>query len=184
MLIRFTIIFFLIAYHCHEAVGQQSESQPDTTILKELKQYPRKNTLPVRRPVIFPETVRLPEPAALELSINYWRTWTAFGVNINQASFSENWGGGGVNSMAFGGQYSYKTDYCSMESLRTKTSYPEKLQTGYFGIIRLRWNCPRAGIFSVPWISNRSLTEDFRSPKMLRAMKLEPFFPGLWLPAT
>ena len=111
MLIRFTIIFFLIAYHCHEAVGQQSESQPDTTILKELKQYPRKNTLPVRRPVIFPETVRLPEPAALELSINYWRTWTAFGVNINQASFSENWGGGGVNSMAFGGQYSYKTDY-------------------------------------------------------------------------
>lgn len=47
----------------------------------------------------------------LELSINYWRTWTSFGVNVNQAAFSENWGGGGVNSLALGGQYTYKTDY-------------------------------------------------------------------------
>jgi len=111
MFIRCLIILFFFIYQCHVAIGQQSEGQPDTTILKDLKQYPRRNTLPVRRPVIFPEIVQLDEPEKLELSINYWRTWTAFGVNVNQASFSENWGGGGVNSLALGGQYSYKTDY-------------------------------------------------------------------------
>ncbi len=111
MLIRCLIILSFITFQCLRASGQEPESKSDTTILKDLKQYPRRNTLPVRRPVIFPETVRLPEAEKLDLSINYWRTWTAFGINVNQASFSENWGGGGVNSLAFGGQYSYKTDY-------------------------------------------------------------------------
>lgn len=111
MFIRCLIILFLIFSQTPASFAQQSESQSDTTILKDLKQYPRRNTLPVRRPVIFPEVVRLPEPEALELSINYWRSWTAFGVNVNQASFSDNWGGGGVNSLALGGQFTYKTDY-------------------------------------------------------------------------
>ena len=111
MFIRCLIILIFIVSQNPVAIAQQSESESDTTILKELKQYPRRNTLPVRRPIIFPETVRLPEPEALELSINYWRSWTSFGVNVNQASFSDNWGGGGVNSLALGGQFSYKTDY-------------------------------------------------------------------------
>lgn len=111
MYFRCLIVLVLIASQIPVAFSQQSESPSDTTLLKSLKQYPRKNTLPVRRPVIFPETVRLPEPEMLELSINYWRNWTSFGVNVNQASFSENWGGGGVNSLALGGQYTFKTDY-------------------------------------------------------------------------
>lgn len=111
MYFRCLIVLVLIASQIPVAFSQQSERPTDTTLLKSLKQYPRKNTLPVRRPVIFPETVRLPEPEMLELSINYWRNWTSFGVNVNQASFSENWGGGGVNSLALGGQYTFKTDY-------------------------------------------------------------------------
>jgi len=111
MFIRCLIIILFILSHKPSVLAQQSENQSDTTLLKELRQYPRRNTLPVRRPVIFPETVRLPEPDALELSINYWRSWTSFGVNVNQASFSDNWGGGGVNSLALGGQFTYKTDY-------------------------------------------------------------------------
>src|SRR5687768_15339882 len=111
MFIRCLIILIFIVTQNPVASAQQSENESDTTILKDLKQYPRRNTLPVRRPIIFPETVRLPEPDSLELSINYWRSWTSFGVNVNQASFSDNWGGGGVNSLAVGGQFSYKTDY-------------------------------------------------------------------------
>src|SRR5690606_4225837 len=77
----------------------------------ELRQAPRKNALPVRRPVLFPQVLKLPEITPLSLRMNHWRNWGSFGVNINQASFSNNWGGGGVNSMAVGGQFSYKSDY-------------------------------------------------------------------------
>lgn len=111
MILRCLVILFFIVLQIPLGHAQQSENETDTTLLKELRQYPRKNTLPVRRPVIFPETVRLSNPSELEISINYWRSWTTFGINVNQASFSENWGGGGVNSLALGGQYSYKTDY-------------------------------------------------------------------------
>ncbi|MFA6944578.1 MAG: DUF3078 domain-containing protein [Pedobacter sp.] len=76
-----------------------------------MKQYPRRNILPVRRPVLFPETVALSAASSLDLKVNYWRNLTAFGLHINQAAFSENWGAGGVNSLALGGQFSYKTDY-------------------------------------------------------------------------
>lgn len=103
------ILFFFISQSI--VVIAQNDNEADSIILKGLKQYPRKNILPVRRPVLFPEIVTLSKPDSLELSVNYWRNWTAFGININQASFSENWGGGGVNSLALGGQFSYKTDY-------------------------------------------------------------------------
>lgn len=108
---RYLLVLFIFLAQADSLWAQRTESQEDSLALKELRQYPRKNTLPVRRPVIFPETIKMSEPAPLELSINYWRTWTAFGVNVNQASFSENWGGGGVNSLAIGGQFSYKADY-------------------------------------------------------------------------
>lgn len=111
MFIRCLILFLFFVSPCPEVFGQQTENQSDTILLKNLRQYPRRNTLPVRRPVIYPETVRLPEPKALEVSINYWRNSTSFGVDVNQASFSDNWGGGGVNSLALGGQFAYKTDY-------------------------------------------------------------------------
>lgn len=111
MLARYLVVFILLISPNAVLLAQQTSSEADTTILKDLKQYPRRNTLPVRRPVIFPETISPPESSNLELSVNYWRSWTSFGVNVNQASFSENWGGGGVNSLALGGQFTYKTDY-------------------------------------------------------------------------
>ena len=89
----------------------QIDNEADSITLKGLKQYPRKNILTVRRPVLFPEIVTLSEADSLELSVNYWRNWNSFGVNINQASFSDNWGGGGVNSLALSGQFAYKSDY-------------------------------------------------------------------------
>lgn len=111
MFIRFLILAILTLGSGSAAFSQNTENESDTLILKNLKQYPRRNSLPVRRPVIYPETVSLNAPSSLNLKVNYWRNLTSFGLNVNQSSFSENWGAGGVNSLALGGQFSYKTDY-------------------------------------------------------------------------
>lgn len=111
MLIRCLTISIIFLSFASSGFAQKNDNEADTVILKTLKQYPRKNSLPVRKPVLYPENVVLEKPVSLNVAVNYWRNWTAFGLNINQATFSDNWGGGGVNSLALGGQFSYKTDY-------------------------------------------------------------------------
>ncbi|RYY11768.1 MAG: DUF3078 domain-containing protein, partial [Chitinophagaceae bacterium] len=51
------------------------------------------------------------KPALVDAKINYWKTKTSVGINVNQASFSDNWNGGGVNSLAIGGLVNYKAEY-------------------------------------------------------------------------
>lgn len=97
--------FFGISITC---ICQTKEA--DTTGLEKLRHYPKKNALPVKYPVLQILPVLLPE-SELKLKINYWKNWTAFGINMNQAVFSDNWRGGGVNSFAFGAQGNYKVDY-------------------------------------------------------------------------
>lgn len=109
MLKRLLAIVFILSGLSLNSIAQKNEV--DTTLLKELKQFPKKNVLPVRRPVLFPEIVNPNLIPDLKVKVNYWRNLTVFGVNVNQASFSDNWGAGGVNSLALGGQFSYKTDY-------------------------------------------------------------------------
>lgn len=50
-------------------------------------------------------------PALVDAKVNYWNTKTSIGININQAAFSDNWKGGGVNSLAIGGLVNYKAEY-------------------------------------------------------------------------
>lgn len=52
--------------------------------------------------------VPIPE---LGLKVDYWKHWTKFGINANQASFSDNWNAGGVNSMSLSGLVWHKADY-------------------------------------------------------------------------
>lgn len=54
--------------------------------------------------------INVPIPK-LGLEVDYWKHWTKFGINANQASFSENWNAGGVNSVAIGGTFWHKSDY-------------------------------------------------------------------------
>jgi hypothetical protein len=51
------------------------------------------------------------QPKVVSSKINYWNTKTSVGINLNQAAFSNNWSGGGVNSMALAGIINYKTEY-------------------------------------------------------------------------
>lgn len=87
-----------------------AQKKTDSIDLSSLKLYPKKNPLPARRPVLQLQAVQIPE-ADLKLKVNYWRNWVSFGINVNQAAFSDNWSGGGVNSVAVGTQFNYKTDY-------------------------------------------------------------------------
>lgn len=50
-------------------------------------------------------------PRILNIKINYWRNQSSVSLNVNQAAFSDNWSGGGVNSLALGGQFLYKAEY-------------------------------------------------------------------------
>jgi hypothetical protein len=41
----------------------------------------------------------------------YWKKKLNFALNLNQASFSSNWKGGGINSLGFNSLYNYKANY-------------------------------------------------------------------------
>lgn len=78
--------------------------------VKDLDIKLRKNPMPSRLGILQFQPVTL-TPALVEAKINYWRTGTNLGINLNQASFSDNWKGGGVNSVALGGTINYKAEY-------------------------------------------------------------------------
>lgn len=82
----------------------------DTSLLNKYRIDPHKNALPLRnRPVQIHE--ELIPVSMLDFKVNYWRKWITFGFNINQSAFSSNWSNGGISSLAFGGNFDYKTEY-------------------------------------------------------------------------
>jgi hypothetical protein len=78
--------------------------------LNSLRQAPQKESLPIKIPSLIIEDIDIPQ-STLDLKIDYWRNWTSFGINLNQASFSDNWKGGGVNSFSIGGLFNHKSEY-------------------------------------------------------------------------
>ncbi|MBD1424109.1 DUF3078 domain-containing protein [Sphingobacterium arenae] len=89
-------------------IGQVSIAQVD---LKGLRAKPDTNIVEKpQAPVTNLQQVTVPIPK-LDLEVNYWKHWTKFGINMNQASFSENWSAGGVNSIAVGLLGWHKSEY-------------------------------------------------------------------------
>jgi len=96
-----TVVFTLF-------IGQWSFAQID---LKRLRAKPDTNLVDApKSPVSNINQVIVPIPK-LDLEVDYWKHWTKFGLNLNQASFSENWSAGGVNSMAILGTAWHKSEY-------------------------------------------------------------------------
>ncbi len=98
----FLTIFFLTAL----SLGTYAQNYD----LDALRQVPEKESLKVKEPVLTVEEVVIPQ-SSLDLEVNYWRNWTSFGINANQASFSDNWNGGGVNSISVGMLFNQKSEY-------------------------------------------------------------------------
>ncbi|MCZ6914229.1 MAG: DUF3078 domain-containing protein, partial [Rickettsia endosymbiont of Ixodes persulcatus] len=70
----------------------------------------KRSPLPSRQGPLNFEPVKI-QPFVVNSKVNYWKTKTNVGLNINQAQFSDNWKGGGVNSFAIGGLLNYKAEY-------------------------------------------------------------------------
>jgi hypothetical protein len=100
-------LFLLFAVSA-QAIAQEVDSIPVNIRDMDLKL--KKSPLPTLKGNILFKPVEI-NPVVISSKVNYWRTSTAIGLNVNQASFSNNWTGGGVNSLAVGGLLNYKADY-------------------------------------------------------------------------
>lgn len=77
---------------------------------KDLNLKLKHSPLPSRQQPLNFEPVKI-KPLVVNAKVNYWKTMTSVGINVNQASFTDNWKGGGTNSLAVGGLVNYKAEY-------------------------------------------------------------------------
>lgn len=103
-LILFTISFIFL----NTGVSNAQEERIDSIKVYEIQ--PKKNPF-YSRPTIFFIYKRPLPISVINLKVNYWKTNLSFGINLNQAAFSDNWSSGGVNSIALGSLLSYKAEY-------------------------------------------------------------------------
>lgn len=102
------LLYVFLITLSHSVFAQDVDTIPIS--LKDMDLKLKRSPLPSKiAPIIF-KTVEL-KPALVAAKINYWKTKATVGINANQASFSNNWKGGGVNSIAIGGLVNYKAEY-------------------------------------------------------------------------
>jgi len=101
-------IIIILSFCSIQLYAQEIDTIPINT--KDLNIKLKRSPLPSRLLPLSFEPVKL-KPLIVNAKVNYWKTKTAIGININQAAFSDNWKGGGVNSLAVGGLLNYKAEY-------------------------------------------------------------------------
>lgn len=89
-------------------IGAQAFSQGNLKDLREAPDTKKLNQDTTKGVQI--KQINIPIPK-LGLEVDYWKHWTKFGLNLNQATFSDNWNAGGVSSVALGGSFWHKSDY-------------------------------------------------------------------------
>lgn len=138
------LLFFLII------VGAGQSLKAQTLQLNDLREKPDTNKLQVNKPILLPETIGL-ATSSLDLKVIYWRHWSSFGINANQASFSDNWTTGGVNSISFGGVIEHKSDFT-----KNNTNFVTELGMHY-GIIKNRGQSSRKSNDRLFWDNKLSV---------------------------
>jgi hypothetical protein len=103
------LIFF--TFFLSSAFAQQVDTlKADTNLLNKYRIDPGKNALPVRsRPVQLTE--QLIPIELLDYKVSYWRKSMVFGLNFNQAAFTNNWSAGGISTVALGTNVDFKAEY-------------------------------------------------------------------------
>jgi Protein of unknown function (DUF3078) len=98
------IVAFLLSFK--SVLAQREKIEP----VEVSSLQPKKNPFYTRPPLfyIYKRNLSL---SVLNLKVNYWKTKGSFGINLNQAAFSDNWSSGGVNSIALGALVNYKGEY-------------------------------------------------------------------------
>lgn len=103
------VVFFILINTSFFGLAQDFVP-PQTDTLKTKFAGLKKNPFNTKPPLFFLKKSPILQ-RILNVKINYWHTQTTISANINQAAFSNNWSGGGVNSLALGGQFLYKAEY-------------------------------------------------------------------------
>jgi hypothetical protein len=109
---KFLAVLSIVFFFSVPLLAQQIDTIPIS--IKDLDIKLKRSPLPTRLGTIEFKPVRL-TPAVVNAKINYWKTKTQVGININQAAFSDNWKGGGVNSVAIGAAVNYKAEYAKAD---------------------------------------------------------------------
>lgn len=105
---RLLLTFFAVLALYLSVSAQEIDTVPIP--VKDMEIKLKRSPLPSRTGVITFRPVEL-KPALVQAKINYWKTKATVGINANQASFSENWKGGGTNSIAIGALLNHKAEY-------------------------------------------------------------------------
>ncbi len=96
----------------------------------------KRSPLPTRSGSLVFKPVQI-APITINEKVNYWKTNTAIGIDLNQGAFSKNWKAGGVNSMALGGMINYRASYA-----KDSYSYTSDLRLEY-GKIKNKEQLPK-----------------------------------------
>ncbi len=104
-LLLIILAFITLTINLH---AQEADTIPIST--KGLNIKLKRSPLPSRMGALQFKPVIL-SPALVDAKVNYWNTKTSVGINVNQAAFSDNWKGGGVNTLAIGALVNYKAEY-------------------------------------------------------------------------
>ncbi|QNN41709.1 DUF3078 domain-containing protein [Pedobacter roseus] len=101
-------IILILSFCSTQLHAQEIDTIPINT--KDLNIKLKRSPLPSRQGPLNFEPVKI-KPLVVNAKINYWKTKTSIGINVNQAQFSNNWKGGGTNSVAVGGLVNWKAEY-------------------------------------------------------------------------
>jgi len=105
---RLLLTSFAVVTLCFSLSAQEIDTVPIS--VKDMEIKLKRSPLPSRTGAITFQPVEL-KPAIVQAKINYWKTKATVGINANQASFSDNWKGGGTNSIAIGALLNHKAEY-------------------------------------------------------------------------
>jgi len=119
----FNICLLLLFISSSSLLAQEIDTVPINTKGLEIKL--KRSPLPERTGALLFKPVQI-TPVVIDEKVNYWKTTTSIGIDLNQGAFSNNWKGGGVNSMAVGGMLNYKAAYS-----KDSYSYTTELRMEY-----------------------------------------------------
>jgi hypothetical protein len=105
---KFLLAFLILTAFSFSVFAQEIDTIPIP--ISDLNLKLKRNPLPSRVGALDFKYIKM-QPVLVDAKVNYWKTKTSVGININQAAFSDNWAGGGVNSLAVGGLVNYKAEY-------------------------------------------------------------------------
>lgn len=108
MMKSFNICLLLVLITSASLFAQEIDTVPINTKGLEIKL--KRSPLPTRTGTLTYSPVTI-NPITINEKVNYWKTTTGIGIDINQGAFSKNWKAGGVNSFAVGGMLNYRAAY-------------------------------------------------------------------------